>query len=98
MKFSIYILKGSIAAQLLFLGLYVDFLCIGEDGLDPIELETVGFTLLTVIGIALSVLLMRRAASLSPVRFWTYFTLYVLFFSLPAVVHSCIILLYMTAG
>ncbi len=98
MKIAIYVLKGSIAALLIFLALYVDFLCIGADGLDPIEIETVGFALFTVIGIALSIFLIHRAANLSRSRFWTYFILYVLVFSLPALVHSCIIILYMMAG
>jgi hypothetical protein len=97
MKFAILILKASIAVQLVFVALYIAFFCIG-DGIDPIETETVVIGLITALGLILNVFLIRRAGRISPVTFWISFVLFLLVFTLPALVHSCIIILFMMTG
>ena len=98
MKFCRYILKASIPILLLCLGLYLAYFSISEDGIDPIETETVGMIFFATIGILLSIFLNRKAVKISVFIFWTSFIFYLLTFTLPALVYSCILILFMTAG
>lgn len=98
MKFCRYILKASILVLLLCLGLYLAYFCVSDDGIDPIETETVGMIFFAVIGILLSIFLTRKATKISAFVFWTGFIFYLLTFTLPALVYSFILILFMTAG
>jgi hypothetical protein len=83
---------------LVFLGLYIAFFCVDAWTLDPIEIEMIGFALFVLLGIGLSWLLRKWAQRIPPIFFWILFLLYLFTFTLPALVSSCIIILYMTAG
>ncbi len=98
MKFAIYILKASIPILLIFLGVYTGYFCFGKDGMDPIEIETIGMVLFVAIGIGLSWFLIRRSGRISPVIFWISFFLYLPTFTLPALVTTCMVVLFMTSG
>jgi hypothetical protein len=98
MKFAVYILKASIMVLLVFLGLYVSFFCMDNGELDPIEVEMLGFLVFAALGILISWLLTHKAGRISPIIFWIAFILYISTFTLPALVTSVIIILYMTAG
>ena len=98
MKFCRYILKASIPVLFLCLGLYLAYFCISDEGIDPIETETIGMILFTTIGILLSIFLSRKAIKIPTIIFWTCFIFYLLTFTLPALVYSCILILFMTAG
>ena len=98
MKIAVYILKAAIPILLLSLGLYWLFFCVSAEGIDPIEVETIGMSIFTILGIALSLFLMRKAGRIKAVIFWPSFLLYVLTFALPALVYSVILILFMTAG
>jgi hypothetical protein len=98
MKFAVFILKTSIPLLLVFLGLYLWFFCVGDGGIDPIEIETVGMALFVAVGIGLGWFLIRRAGRISPIMFWLSFMFYLVTFTLPALVTTCIVVLFMTSG
>jgi hypothetical protein len=98
MKVSIYILKLSVWILLVFLALYITFFCTDNGEIDPIEVEMIGFVFFVVLGIILGRALRRRAGLISPVIYWILFVLYLLTFTLPALISSCIVILYMKAG
>jgi len=98
MKFALYILKASILILLIFLGVNIGYFCFGKDGVDPIEMETIGMALFVAVGIILSRFLICRAERISPVIFWICFALYLPTFTLPALVTTCIVVLFMTSG
>jgi hypothetical protein len=98
MKYGVYILKASTWILLAFLGLYIAFFCVDNGVIDPIEAEMIGFALFVALGIILSRFLVRKAGRISRVIFWISFVFYLLTFTLPALVTSVIIILYMTAG
>jgi hypothetical protein len=98
MKFALYILKASIPILLIFLGINIGYFCFGKNGIDPIEMETIGMVVFVVLGIGLSWFLIRRAERISPVIFWICFLLYLPTFTLPALVTTCIVVLFMTSG
>jgi hypothetical protein len=91
-------LKASIPVLLLCLGLYLAYFCISDEGIDPIETETIGMIFFTIIGILLSIFLSRKAIKIPTIIFWASFIFYLLTFTLPALVYSCTLILFMTAG
>ena len=74
------------------------FFCVSAEGIDPMEEETVCMAIFTMLGIALSLFLIRKAGQIKAVAFWFLFAFYMLTFALPALVYSCILILFMTAG
>ena len=98
MKFAIHILKASVWILLVFLGLYFSFFCMDDGVIDPLETELIAWVVFVALGIGLSLFLTRRKKPFSPIVFWISFVFYLLTFTLPALVTSCIVILYMTAG
>jgi hypothetical protein len=98
MNFCLYILKASIAILLASLGVYIAYFCFGIDGIDPVEIETIGMIIYTALGVFISAILIRRAGSLSTIPFAFGFIFYLLTWTLPALFILCYTLLIMTAG
>ena len=98
MKFCVYILKFSIAILLVSLGVHIDFFCFGKDGVDPIEIETIGMAIYTAIGIFLSIVLIRKAETMRAIWFMPGFMLYLLTWTFPAIFMTCYTILIMNAG
>jgi hypothetical protein len=98
MKFVILVLKASIVILLLSLGVYIAFFCVGKDGIDPIETETIGMVIYTGLGVLFSSMLIRRVPSIRGFWFGLGFVFYLFVWTFPAIFMACYTLLMMMAG
>lgn len=92
------ILRLSVLLILVSFATYVDYFCIGSDGPDPVEGETLVLAAYNLIGVALAFLLLRFSGSKRGFWFWLFLVLYILSYTLPSVVSTCYFLLMMNAG
>jgi hypothetical protein len=98
MKFCLYILKASIAILIFSLCVYTTFFCFGKDGIDPIEIDTIGMLVYTVFGVLFSLFLIRRAGSMRAIWFGLGFIFYLLTWTFPTIFMTFYTLLMMGAG
>jgi len=98
MKYCIFFLKFSIGALLISFAEYIYLFCLSDDGLEPVEAETMILAGFTIIGILSSLLLIRKAPKMGTIWFSLAFVAYVLLFAFPAIISALYTLALLTMG
>ena len=98
MKFCIYILKATFVVLLVSLGLYIGGYCIGKDGPDPVDMETIGISVYIGLGLIFSIILIRRSGNMRMIWFGVAFVAYLLIWTFPAIITTLYMALMLTAG